>query len=60
MENNKEECKEHKYVKLGFKVISKDDYSVKTMAAMFCEKCGKFKTRILSFDTEHTSDNYPS
>jgi len=41
---------DHVFAPLGFEVVSKDEDNVETVAAIFCEKCGLFRTKILKFD----------
>ncbi len=45
------ECK-HKFVALGFEVIKVKDKSVEVVAAIACNKCGLFRTKILTFKRE--------
>ena len=47
----KQAC-EHKWKSLGFNVFKTTDKSVEAVAAVFCEKCSMFRTKILSFRRE--------
>ena len=42
----------HEYAPLGFEKISTDDTKVEVIAAIFCPKCGMFRTKILYFDRQ--------
>ena len=48
---------EHEFGKLGFKVIGDDDkVEVKALVALFCKKCGLFRTKILTFNTKQKDE----
>lgn len=47
----KKDC-DHKYISLGFNVFDKDSEVVEAVAAIACEKCGLFRTKILTFRRE--------
>jgi len=53
----KRDC-DHKYVPLGFDVFSKDEEAVEAVAAIACEKCGLFRTKILTFRRELAREKY--
>jgi hypothetical protein len=42
----------HKFVPLGFEKISSDETKVEVIAAIACENCGLFRTKILYFDRQ--------
>lgn len=53
MENDKPIC-QHKYFRLGFCVIETEAPNlIKAVVALFCQKCGSFKTKILTYDKNH-------
>ncbi|MCG3203931.1 MAG: hypothetical protein KCHDKBKB_00608 [Elusimicrobia bacterium] len=49
----KKDC-DHKYIALGFDTFSKTDEVVEAVVAIACEKCGLFRTKILTFRRELT------
>lgn len=55
MENKIEE---NKYKALGFQVIKQTPTMVEAIACIFCEKTGKFKTKILTFRREIADGDY--
>jgi len=42
----------HKFKPLGFEVIEKSKDSIEAVASICCEKCGLFRTKILTFRRE--------
>ena len=44
-----EPCK-HTFVALGFEPINKTKDEVEVVVALFCQKCGLFRTKILKFN----------
>jgi len=48
---------DHKFMALGFEVIKVKDKSVEVVAAVACEKCGLFRTKILVFKREFTKSD---
>jgi hypothetical protein len=52
MDNKKIEVCDHKYRPLGFEIFKKTESSVEAVAAVFCEKCSMFRTKILTFRRE--------
>jgi hypothetical protein len=46
------ENEENKYIPLGFQVVKTTNKMVEAIACIFCEKTGKFKTKILTFRRE--------
>jgi len=58
-ESNKktyEEKCQHDFSSLGFDVFKTTDVSVEAVAAIFCRKCGLFRTKILTFRREFQED----
>jgi hypothetical protein len=51
MKNHGEICK-HRWASLGFQKVSTDETKVEVIAAIFCELCGMFRTKILYFDRQ--------
>lgn len=45
----------HKFVPLGFVKVSSDKNKVEVVAAISCEHCGMFRTKILYFDRQKDS-----
>ena len=45
------EC-QHKFKPLGFEVIEKAEKFIEAVASIHCEKCGLFRTKILTFRRE--------
>jgi hypothetical protein len=55
IDNNKkiyEEKCQHDFSSLGFNVFKTTDTTVEAVAAIFCSKCGLFRTKILTFRRE--------
>jgi len=52
-------CK-HKFACLGFNVFKTTEKSVEAVAALFCSKCGLFRTKILTFRRELTDKEIES
>jgi len=53
IDNKKYEQKcEHTFSALGFNVCKTTDTTVEAVAAIFCSKCGLFRTKILTFRRE--------
>jgi hypothetical protein len=50
--SNKTDRCEHEFDALGFDVYKKTDEIVEAVAAIFCKKCGLFRTKILTFRRE--------
>ena len=46
-----ENCK-HQFNALGFEVLKTTDTTIEAVAAIFCSKCGLFRTKILTFRRE--------
>lgn len=46
-----EACK-HRFRSLGFEIYKTTETSVEAVAAVFCEKCSMFRTKILTFRRE--------
>lgn len=40
---------EHNLVRLGFEIIDKQGNEIKAIAALFCSRCGLFRTKVLIF-----------
>ena len=51
IQNSETVCK-HKFSSLGFNVFKTTDTTVEAVAAIFCSKCGLFRTKILTFRRE--------
>lgn len=49
--NQEKDCK-HTFAQLGFNVSKVTDTTVEAVAAIFCTKCGMFRTKILTFRRE--------
>ncbi|GEM_PF-5769593 len=49
------ECK-HKFRALGFDIIKSDKSIVEAICALFCSRCGLFRTKILTFRRELTDE----
>lgn len=43
---------QHDFSSLGFNVFKTTDTTVEAVAAIFCSKCGLFRTKILTFRRE--------
>jgi len=58
MEENKyyNKCK-HTFSALGFSVYKVTNTTVEAVAAIFCTRCGLFRTKILTFRRELTDVN---
>jgi hypothetical protein len=56
MNNDKkyEQLCEHEFSSLGFNVYKTTETTVEAVAAIFCSKCGLFRTKILTFRREIT------
>jgi hypothetical protein len=50
---------DHIFKPLGFNVISTTENKVETVAAVFCEKCSMFRTKILTFHRENLEEPDP-
>lgn len=50
------EC-QHIFKPLGFEITEKTDVSIESVAAIVCEKCGMFRTKILTFRRELGHNN---
>lgn len=50
------EC-QHKFKPLGFEVTEKASKHIEAVAAINCEKCGLFRTKILTFRRELVHNN---
>lgn len=50
--NKGNECKKHEFNALGFDVYKKTPTSIEAVACIFCEHCGLFRTKILTFRRE--------
>lgn len=46
----------HKFSSLGFDIFKTTDKKIEAVAAIFCEKCGLFRTKILTFRREFKSE----
>jgi hypothetical protein len=55
MNGIKDPC-DHVFKPLGFHVISTTNNKVETVAAVFCEKCSMFRTKVLTFHRENLED----
>ena len=53
--SEKDPC-DHTYKALGFNVFKVTEKSVEAVAAVFCEKCSMFRTKILTFRREITQN----
>ena len=51
-----EKCTDHKFIAVGFDTIKTDPMRVEAIAAISCEKCGLFRTKILTFMREIMKD----
>jgi len=51
-----DQCK-HTFAALGFNIIKTTSTVVETCAAIFCVKCGMFRTKILTFRREFMGEN---
>lgn len=51
--NGKDPCS-HVYKPLGFNVFKVTNKTVEAVAAVFCERCSMFRTKILTFRRELT------
>lgn len=45
----KDICNKHLFIPLGFETISKEKEIVESIAAITCQNCGMFRTKILVF-----------
>ena len=43
---------DHTFAALGFEPINKTENEVEVVAALFCTKCGLFRTKILKFNRD--------
>ncbi|MHA1842402.1 MAG: hypothetical protein ACTSYW_10550 [Candidatus Heimdallarchaeota archaeon] len=48
-------CK-HEFAALGFEIIEKNKNAIKAVAALFCKKCGLFRTKILTFNMKQKDE----
>lgn len=48
----KDICNKHVFIPLGFEIIAKEKEIVESVAAITCQNCGMFRTKILSFHRE--------
>ncbi len=53
--NYKDDC-DHEFAALGFDVFKSTDKRIEAVAAIFCRKCGLFRTKILTFRREFKSE----
>lgn len=51
--DKKENICSHKFEPLGFSVYKQTETLIEAVAAIFCEKCGLFRTKILTFRREY-------
>ncbi len=52
----KDDC-EHEFERLGFEVFKTNDESVEAVAAIFCHRCGLFRTKVLTFRRELVTED---
>lgn len=52
MDSNKGKDCRHVFDALGFDVYRKTDTSIEAVACIFCQHCGLFRTKILTFKRE--------
>ncbi len=55
-EVKKDNC-DHLFASLGFDVFKTTDESVEAVAAIFCSRCGLFRTKVLTFRRELTTED---
>jgi len=55
--SKKKDCQRHKFEALGFSVSKTTERSIEAVAAIFCENCGMFRTKILTFIREFKDED---
>lgn len=48
----KQICNDHEFAPLGFNTTKTEQTKIEAVAAIFCKKCGMFRTKILTFRRE--------